>query len=45
VVRIRAGLLDGELKAKPVCHFYVANKANWLEINDDLAQYSGAYKP
>ena len=45
VVRIRAGLLDGDLNTKPICHFYVSNKANWLDINDDLLQHSVAYKP
>jgi len=39
VVRIRAGLLDGPLPVKPASHAYVASKANWLTINDDLPQF------
>ena len=45
VIRIRAGLLDGDLNTKPICHFYVSSKANWLDIADDLPQYSEAFVP
>lgn len=36
VLRIRAGVLDGELATRMQAHFYTAHKANWFEINDDL---------
>lgn len=45
VVRIRAGILDGELNTEPAAHFYVAHKANWYTIHDDLPQFAEGYVP
>lgn len=45
VVRIRAGTLDGELETKPIAHFYVAYKANWYEITDNLPQFTEGFVP
>ncbi|MBM7062150.1 GFA family protein [Pseudomonas sp. UL073] len=45
VLRIRAGSLEGELATRPVAHFYVASKANWWTIGDDLPQFPEAYRP
>lgn len=44
VLRIRAGTLDGELATRPDAHSFVANKANWWPINDDLPCYP-KYRP
>lgn len=43
VLRIRAGLINEPLSAKPVAHFYTGSKANWWPINDGLPQFDGAY--
>ncbi len=45
VLRIRAGLLDGDLTTSPVVHFYTQFKANWWHITDAIPQVSGAYQP
>lgn len=42
VLRIRAGLLDGALAARPVAHFHTASKANWWAIDDALPQFDGS---
>lgn len=39
VLRIRAGLLNEPLTAKPAAHFHTASKCNWWTINDELPQY------
>ncbi|MCU9950425.1 GFA family protein [Pseudomonas sp. PDM13] len=39
VLRIRAGLLEGELETRPANHAYVASRANWWEIQDSLPQF------
>lgn len=43
VLRIRAGLINEPLAVRPAAHFYVAGKANWWEIHDDLPQFAAAY--
>ncbi|MEX1032092.1 MAG: GFA family protein [Cellvibrionaceae bacterium] len=45
VVRIRAGLLDGELNTQAIAHFHTASKPNWWEIHGDLQQFPEAYEP
>lgn len=45
VLRIRAGLLDGDLATRPAVHFYTEYKANWWTITDDIPQVKGAYLP
>lgn len=42
VVRIRAGSLDNPTGGALSFHFYVASKADWWEITDDLPQYPEA---
>ena len=37
--RIRLGLLDDEPGRRPLAHFFVASKASWFEITDDLPQF------
>lgn len=38
-VRIRAGTLDGAVKLEPGAHIFVASKAPWVNLDDDLPQY------
>ena len=38
-VRIRAGTINEDIPASIAFHAFVAHKANWWEINDDLPQY------
>lgn len=45
VLRIRAGLINEPLAARPAAHFYTGSKANWWPINDDLPQFEAAYVP
>lgn len=42
VLRIRAGLLNEALAARPVAHFHTASKANWWSIDDALPRYDGS---
>ncbi|MBA4283940.1 MAG: GFA family protein [Xanthomonadaceae bacterium] len=41
VLRLRAGLLDGDLSARPAAHHYTGSKANWWTIDDDLPRFDG----
>ena len=45
VVRIRVGTLDGDINTKALAHFYVAHKANWFQITDNLPQFKEGYVP
>lgn len=38
--RLRIGTLDTPLEQKPTMHIFVADKAEWDEICDDLPQYA-----
>lgn len=38
-LRLRAGVLDGDIQTRPGFHFYVDSKADWDTINDELPQY------
>ena len=40
-VRVRAGLLDAPVAARPVFHFLTDSKADWWTIEGDLPQYPG----
>lgn len=42
VLRIRAGLINEPLAAKPVAHCYTGSKANWWPIDDELPQFLAA---
>lgn len=44
-VSIRLGCLDGDPQIKPQYHTFVANKAPWDDICDDLPQYPGRLPP
>jgi hypothetical protein len=39
VVRIRAGLLDGDIPTRPATHAWVESNANWWEIQDALPRF------
>lgn len=45
VMRVRAGLIDGPLPTQVESHAYVASKANWWPINDDLPQHATGWAP
>jgi hypothetical protein len=45
VVRVRAGLIDGELTTHLDAHFYARSKPNWWAIRDDLPQYAEGFVP
>lgn len=45
VLRIRAGLLDEPLAARPAVHFHTRSKCDWWTIGDDLPQFADAYPP
>lgn len=44
-LRIRAGTLDGPVKARALAHFYVGSKADWWPISDALPQFDAAQPP
>ena len=45
VLRIRAGLIDEPVAARPAFHAYVASKASWYEIGDSLPQHAEGHVP
>jgi hypothetical protein len=42
VLRIRVGLIDDPVAARPVAHAHVASICNWWPITDSLPQYFDA---
>jgi hypothetical protein len=40
VLRIRVGLLDGEIATHPVAHFHTDSKPSWWPVCDDLPQHA-----
>jgi hypothetical protein len=40
LVRLRVGTLDTPLPGRPGAHIFVASKAAWFDICDDLPQYA-----
>ena len=42
-VRVRAGTINEALTVRPAVHFYVASKAEWWDINDNLPQHASTY--
>jgi hypothetical protein len=45
VVRIRAGLFDDPISARPAWHAYTGSKCSWWPIDDGLPQHSKGYVP
>lgn len=39
MVRVRLGTIESDINEHPVAHIFVASKANWEEISDNLPQY------
>jgi hypothetical protein len=40
-LRVRVGVLDGDPGRRPAAHVFVAEKAPWFEITDDLPRSRG----
>jgi len=38
-VRVRLGTIESEISERPDAHIFVASKANWEDIGDNLPQY------
>ena len=45
VLRVRAGLLDGALAARPAWHAHTASACGWWPIDDDLPRYPNGAPP
>jgi GNAT superfamily N-acetyltransferase len=43
-MRLRLGSLDTALSTPPEAHIFVASRAEWFEIHDDLPKYAGRPK-
>ena len=39
MVRVRLGTIESDINEHPEAHIFVASKANWEEISDNLPQY------
>jgi hypothetical protein len=39
IVSVRCGTLDSDLPVRPSVHAFVASKANWVDISDELPQF------
>jgi len=44
MVRVRLGTIESDINEHPDAHIFVASKANWEEISDNLSQYD-EYNP
>jgi len=42
--RVRLGIIDGDIKQRPISHNFVSSKANWEDLDADLPRYDG-YEP
>ncbi|KGJ87344.1 GFA family protein [Colwellia psychrerythraea] len=40
-LRIRLGILDGEVSERPISHNFVSSKANWEDLDANLPRYDG----
>ena len=45
VLRIRAGLIDEPISARPAWHAHTGSKCSWWSIDDDLPQYPDGHAP
>lgn len=39
MVRVRLGTIESDINEHPEAHIFVASKANWVEIPDNLPRY------
>ena len=39
MVRVRLGTIESDIHEHPEAHIFVASKANWEEISDNLPRY------
>jgi len=39
IVSVRCGTLDADLPVRPSVHAFVASKADWVHISDELPQF------
>ena len=40
-LRIRLGILDGDIAERPMSHNFVSSKANWEDLDAELPRYEG----
>ncbi|WP_019026250.1 GFA family protein [Colwellia piezophila] len=40
-LRIRLGIIDSDIKERPISHNFVSSKANWEVLEADLPHYEG----
>ena len=40
-LRIRLGILDGEVRERPISHNFVSSKASWEDLDAKLPRYDG----
>jgi hypothetical protein len=45
VLRIRVGLVDEPVSARPIAHAFVADQCSWWPVGDSLPQFPRAYAP
>ena len=43
-VRVRLGTISSDISERPMAHIFVASKANWDEIDEELPQFE-TYEP
>jgi hypothetical protein len=41
IILLRCGTLDSDPEVRPAFHIYVADRAPWIEISDDLRKFEG----
>ena len=41
LIEFSLGTLDSDIAGTPDVHVFMANKANWLKVEDDLPKYEG----
>ena len=44
IIRVRLGTIESDINERPEAHIFVASKANWEDISDDIAQYNEEQK-
>lgn len=39
--RLRLGIIDSDIEARPISHNFVSSKANWEDLDAELPRYDG----